>query len=299
MFSGSIVALITPMLNSGKIDFFSLKKLLIYHMHSKTSAILILSTTGEGYSLNFREKCKMLTYVLDFCAKKIPIIMGIGSSSLQAILKQISFYNQTSISGYLISTPYYSCPNQVGLYQYFKKISEFTNIPQIIYNIPRRTGCDILPETIAKLSKITNIVGVKESSGDLSRIKKIKFLSNNHFSILCGDDINIVDFMKLGGCGVISMAANILAKESDQLCFLMYNKHYYQAEKIYRKFYQLYSALTIAPNPAPIKWACKFLGLIKTYKSRLPIINIDKKNMYFLKKILNNTNISYQEINNF
>ncbi|MDQ1237601.1 MAG: 4-hydroxy-tetrahydrodipicolinate synthase [Wigglesworthia glossinidia] len=286
MFSGSIVALITPMLNSGKIDFDSLKNLINYHICNNTSAILIISSTGEGYSLTFKEKCEVLIFSLELCANKIPIITGIGSASFKDITKQISFYNQTKINGFLISTPYYSCPNQDGLYQYFKKISELTNVPQIIYNIPRRTGCDILPKTVAKLSKIKNIVGIKESSGDLSRIKKIKIISDNHFKILCGDDIHILDFIKLGGSGVISMASNIIAKESAQICRLMNNKYYYEAEKIYNKLYNLYHALTIEPNPSAIKWACKFLGLIKTCKSRLPILHISKKHAYFLKNIL-------------
>ncbi|BAC24477.1 dapA [Wigglesworthia glossinidia endosymbiont of Glossina brevipalpis] len=287
MFTGSIVALITPMKKSGKIDFDSIKGLIEYHIVNNTSAILAIGTTGENFSLTFEEQCNIVKYIFETCDKKIPVIAGIISSNIENIKKQINFYNKINISGILISTPYYSCPTQNGIFNYFKEISKNTDIPQIIYNNPKRTGCDILPETVSKLSYIKNIIGIKDSSKDLSRVKKIKFFSKKNFCLLCGDDINILDFMQLGGCGVISTAANIIAYESSSLCRLINNRHYYKAEKLYYNILDLYKILLIAPNPTPIKWACNFLGLIKTKYIRLPMIGLNKKEIFMFKKILN------------
>ncbi|MCV2530999.1 MAG: 4-hydroxy-tetrahydrodipicolinate synthase [Candidatus Lightella neohaematopini] len=280
---GNIVALITPMDESGKIDKYSLKNLIDYHCSNKTNALLITGTTGEFFTLDYEERKQLLLWTLKFNKNRLPIIVGIGSSSTYKAIKIMKQFQQYDISCYLSITPYYICPDQYGVYQHFKTISKHINIPQLIYNNPKRSGCDILPKTIIKLSKINNIIGIKETTYDINRIKFISDTTND-FSILNGNDDNIFTFMISGGNGVISILSNIASNEVSLLIKLILNKEYQKAKIIFSNLLPLCKILTsIAPNPVPIKWICKKIGLISSDTTRLPLTRLtnNKKNILY------------------
>ncbi|QCI26634.1 4-hydroxy-tetrahydrodipicolinate synthase [Buchnera aphidicola (Thelaxes californica)] len=284
MFKGSIVALITPMDEKGKLCPKSLKNLITYHIKNNTSAIVSVGTTGESSTLSQKEHINLVLRTVDLVEKKIPIIAGTGSNATEESINLTQKFENVGISACLSVTPYYNRPTQKGLYEHFKSISENTSLPQILYNIPIRTGCDLLPETIAKLAKYKNIIGIKEATGDLSRINQIKTLIKKNFLLLSGDDATALDFIKLGGDGVISVTANIAAKEMAQMCRIALKEDYYNAQLINQLLMPLHKYLFIETNPIPVKWAAQKLGLIENSKLRLPLTMLSSDN----KKILNN-----------
>ncbi|MCV2518640.1 MAG: 4-hydroxy-tetrahydrodipicolinate synthase [Candidatus Lightella neohaematopini] len=289
--NSNIVALITPMDKSGKIDKYSLKNLIDYHCSNKTNALLITGTTGEFFTLDHEERKQLLLWTLKFNKGRLPIIVGIGSSSTQKAIKIMKYFQYYDISYYLSITPYYICPNQQGIYQHFKTISEHINIPQLIYNNPKRSGCDILPKTIIKLSKISNIIGIKETTYDINRVKLIRNMTNN-FSILNGNDDNILPFMLSGGNGVISVLSNIATNEVSLLIKLIINKEYQKAKTVFNNLLPLCKILTsIAPNPVPIKWICKEVGLISSDNIRLPLTKLTSNKKNILRNIVLKTKL--------
>ncbi|WP_343183146.1 4-hydroxy-tetrahydrodipicolinate synthase [Buchnera aphidicola (Neophyllaphis podocarpi)] len=284
MFRGSIVALITPMDEKGSICCNSLKKLIEYHIKNHTSAIVSVGTTGESATLNQEEHIQVVMKTLEIAENRIPIIAGTGANSTSEGISLTKRFENSGIAGCLTVTPYYNKPTQEGLYQHFKCIAENTDIPQILYNVPTRTGCDLLPKTISRLAKIKNIIGIKEATGDLSRINKILELVNEKFLLLSGDDATALDFIQLGGVGVISVTANIAAKYMAKICSLALKGNFLEARKINKFLIQLHDKLFIEPNPIPIKWAAKKIGLIKSDKLRLPMTKLSHKNKLLLKK---------------
>ncbi|VFP79502.1 4-hydroxy-tetrahydrodipicolinate synthase [Candidatus Erwinia haradaeae] len=287
MFTGSIVALLTPMDNQGKICKKSLKKLINYHVMNGTSAIVALGTTGESVTLKNTERNDLILLILEIADGRIPIIVGTGSPSTAESIVYTQGLENLGVSACLSVTPYYNCPTQEGLYQHFKKISENTDLPQILYNIPLRTGIDLLPETIQRLGDLRNIIGIKEATGNLSRVTQIKKLVNKDFMLLSGDDATALDFMKLGGHGVISVTANIAAREVAKICFLAKHGNFFKAYALNQQLIDLHHALFIEPNPIPIKWVAKRLGLIETDLLRLPMTPLTNISCLFLEKILN------------
>lgn len=299
MLKGNIVALITPMNKEGKICINSLENIINYHIHNKTKAIVSVGTTGESATLTQKEHIELVLLTLKISNNKIPIIAGTGANSTKEAIMLTKKFENSGISACLSVTPYYNKPSQRGLYQHFKKISENTSIPQILYNVPSRTGCDLLPKTIYKLSKLKKIIGIKEASGDLSRVHKIKSLVKKKFIILSGDDATALDFMQLGGHGVISVTSNIAAYEISKMCELALKKKFNKARKIYKKLTQLNNILFMESNPIPIKWIAKKIGLIKNSTLRLPmtqpkkklkqtiLIELNKKKLEIMKKKYN------------
>ncbi|QJC33551.1 4-hydroxy-tetrahydrodipicolinate synthase [Enterobacteriaceae endosymbiont of Donacia provostii] len=283
MFTGSIVALITPMDINGNICKKSFKKLIDYHISSGTKAIVIMGTTGESSTFTYKERISIIMYALDLAQDKIPIIAGTGFNSTSKSISMISDLENSGIIGCLNVTPYYNRPTQDGLYQHFKKIANSTKLPQILYNVPSRTGCDLLPETIYKLSEINNIIGIKEATGDLSRVNKIKNLIKKKFFLISGDDKTALDFMLLGGDGIISVTANIAALEMKTFYDCIKNNNFFQAKKINQHLNILHHQLFIETNPIPVKWVAKRLGLIFSDKMRLPMTPLKKCNQKILE----------------
>lgn len=272
MFSGSIVALVTPMDSEGAIDFSSLEKLIDYHVVNGTSAIVSTGTTGESATLTKDESIEIILKTLEFADGRIPVIASINANSTSEAVSFTNSLSNTGVIGYLIVTPYYNKPTQEGLYQHFKKIAESSTLPQILYNVPSRTGCDLLPMTISRLAKIKNIVAIKEASGNLSRVSQIEQeVNNNNFILLSGDDQSSLDFMVLGGRGVISVTANVAAREMAQLCTLVQQGNFSKAKRLNQYLMPLHQALCIETNPIPVKWACKILELLSTHTLRLPM----------------------------
>ena len=278
MFTGSIVALVTPMDDKGQVDRASLKKLIDYHVASGTSAIVSVGTTGESATLNHDEHVDVVLQTLDLADGRIPVIAGAGANATTEAIALTERFNNTGVVGCLTVTPYYNKPMQEGLFQHFKAIAEHTDLPQILYNVPSRTGCDMLPETIARLAEIKNIIAVKEATGNLSRVSQIQELVNDDsFILLSGDDATALDFMQLGGQGVISVTANVAAREMAELCKLAAEGDFAKARKLNQRLMALHQQLFVEANPIPVKWACKVLGLIATDTMRLPMTPISDK----------------------
>ncbi|QCI17508.1 4-hydroxy-tetrahydrodipicolinate synthase [Buchnera aphidicola (Acyrthosiphon lactucae)] len=291
MFKGSIVALITPMDEKGHICRTSLKRLINYHIINQTKAIVSIGTTGESATLSQEEHINIVMLTLELADKRIPIIAGTGANATTEAISLTQRFENSGIAGCLTVTPYYNRPTQEGLYQHFKAISENTELPQILYNVPSRTGCDLLPETVAKLAKLKNIIGIKEATGDLSRINKIKRLVKNNFLLISGDDTTALDFMQLGGQGVISVTANIAAKEMMKICSYALKGDFIKARSINNRLMLLHEALFLESNPIPIKWLAKKIGLIKNDTLRLPMTPILNSTRLQLEKAIQYANL--------
>ncbi|VFP79077.1 4-hydroxy-tetrahydrodipicolinate synthase [Buchnera aphidicola] len=291
MFKGSIVALITPMDDKGNLCKKSLKKIIQYHIKNKTNAIVSVGTTGESATLNQNEHTNVIMNTLEFADEKIPIIAGTGSNATSESIILTQKLEKSGVSGCLSVTPYYNRPTQKGLYLHFQSIAESTDLPQILYNVPNRTGCSLSPKTIAKLSQFKNIIGLKDASGDLSRVNQIKQIVKNDFILMSGDDTTALDFIQLGGNGVISVTANIAAYHMVKMCNLALKGNFIKARIINKELSILHHLLFKETNPIPIKWAAKYINLIKSDTLRLPMTPLLSKNKKILKKAINSTKL--------
>ena len=271
MFTGSIVALVTPMDDKGNVCRASLKSLIDYHVASGTSAIVSVGTTGESATLSHEEHGDVVMLTLELADGRIPIIAGTGANATAEGISLTKRFEKSGVVGCLTVTPYYNRPTQEGLFQHFKAIAESTDLPQMLYNVPSRTGCDMLPETVGRLAKIKNIIGIKEATGNLSRVSQIQELVDDEFVIVSGDDATALDLMQLGGKGVISVTANIAAREMADLCKLAQEGNFAEARRLNQRLMHLHQKLFVEPNPIPVKWAAKKLGLIATDTLRLPM----------------------------
>ncbi|MFU2127934.1 4-hydroxy-tetrahydrodipicolinate synthase [Gallibacterium anatis] len=271
LFSGSIVALVTPMDSAGEVNYGQLKKLVNYHIEAGTNAIVSVGTSGESATLSIEENIKTILKTLEFADGRIPVIAGTGANATSEAVTMTKLLNGSGIAGCLTVVPYYNKPTQEGMYLHFKTIAECTDLPQILYNVPGRTGSDLLPETVGRLSKIENIVGIKEATGDVSRVKKIKQLAGEDFIVLSGDDATFLDSMKEGAEGVISVTTNVAAADMAKVCQLALAGKFDEAEKINQRLMALHQDLFVESNPIPVKWACYKLGLIDEPTLRLPL----------------------------
>ena len=271
LLQGSIVALVTPMNNHGEVDFENLKQLVEYHVQAGTDAIVSVGTTGESATLSIEENVKVILKTVEFAAGRIPVIAGTGANATSEAVTMTKLLNNSGIVGCLSVVPYYNKPTQEGMYQHFKAIAECTDIPQILYNVPGRTGSDLLPETVGRLSAIPNIIGIKEATGDISRVQKIKQLAGKDFFVFSGDDASCLEAMKLGAEGVISVTSNVAPKAMAEMCRLARQGQFSEAETINQRLMPLHKNLFIESNPIPVKWACYKLGLIANPTLRLPL----------------------------
>ncbi|MCX7097871.1 MAG: 4-hydroxy-tetrahydrodipicolinate synthase [Methylococcales bacterium] len=270
MIQGSIVALVTPMYASGAVDKDSLKKLVEFHIAQGTDALVAVGTTGESATLDENEHCDVIKSVVDYVAGRIPVIAGTGANSTT---EAVSLTRKAKLAGAdacLIVTPYYNKPTQEGLYLHHKAIAEAVDIPQILYNVPGRTACDMLPETVGRLSAIPNIVGVKEATGDLSRVKKIRDLVGQDFAIYTGDDATSREFCLLGGNGTITVTGNVAPRLVHEMIMAAMAGDEATALAIDTKLAGLHKNLFIQSNPIPVKWALAEMGLMGT-GIRLPL----------------------------
>lgn len=273
MFTGSIVALVTPMDEKGNVSRSCLKKLIDYHVANGTSAIVSVGTTGESATLSHDEHGDVVMMTLELADGRIPVIAGTGANATAEAISLTQRFNDSGIVGCLTVTPYYNRPTQEGC-PAFKAIAEHTDLPQILYNVPSRTGCDMLPETVGRLAEIKNIIAIKEATGNLTRVHQIKELVSDDFILLSGDDASALDFMQLGGHGVISVTANVAAREMADMCKLAAEGQFAEARAINQRLMPLHNKLFVEPNPIPVKWACKALGLVATDTLRLPMTPI-------------------------
>lgn len=276
LFHGSITAIITPMNRYGEVDFDALKKLVEYHIAAGTHGIVSVGTTGEAATLSIDENVKTILKTVEFADGRIPVIAGAGANATSEAITMTKLLNDSGVAGCLSVVPYYNKPTQEGMYQHFKAIAECTDLPQILYNVPGRTGSDMQPETVGRLAKISNIVGIKEATGDVSRVAKIKQLAGEDFIFLSGDDATGLESMKLGGQGVISVTNNIAAADMAEMCNLALAGKFDEAEVINQRLMALHKNLFVESNPIPVKWAAYKLGLINDPVLRLPLTTLSE-----------------------
>jgi len=276
MFSGSMVALVTPMREDGSLDGDCLNNLIEFHVTSGTNAIVAVGTTGESATLTVKEHYDVIKQVVTQVDGRISVIAGTGANSTREAIELTQYAKDLGVDAALLVTPYYNRPTQEGLYLHYKAIAEAVNIPQILYNVPSRTACDLLPETVARLSHIKNIIGIKEATGDLSRVAQIKALCGDTMALYTGEDANIVDFILAGGQGVISVTANVAPVLVQAMCAASLAGDEQGAREINKKLDLLNKALFVESNPIPVKWALAEMGLIPT-GIRLPMTSLSEK----------------------
>ena len=262
MMQGSMVALVTPLTAENQLDWDSLHKLVDWHLEKGTHAIVAVGTTGESATLNVREHQEVIAKVVDQVNGRIPVIAGTGANSTDEAIELTKSAKDCGADACLLVTPYYNKPTQEGLFLHHEAVAKAVDIPQLLYNVPGRTGVDMLPETIQRLSHIDNIVGVKEATGDLERAKWIIDNTSDDFLTISGDDETAVELMLLGGKGDISVTANVAPAEIAQLCELAIAGKADEARALNERLMPLHNAMFVESNPIPVKWAVQELGLM-------------------------------------
>jgi len=270
MFHGSMVALVTPMQQDGSLDYEALGSLVDFHIGSGTDAIVAVGTTGESATLDAEEHCAVIRQVVTMAAGRVPVIAGTGSNSTREAIDLSRCAMAGGADACLLVTPYYNKPTQEGLYRHFRAIAEAVAIPQILYNVPGRTVCDMLPETVERLSHISNIVGIKEATGDLQRAREIIARCEGRLDLYSGDDATAMECILNGAKGVISVTANIMPGEMHEMCAAALQGDRETAESFNKRLMPLHRELYLEANPIPVKWALYELGLIPV-GIRLPL----------------------------
>ena len=277
---GSFVALVTPMSSDGSLDFNALEDLVEWHIESGINGIVSVGTTGESTTLTVKEHLKVVENTVNFVNGRILVIAGSGSNSTAQAIETTSESKKLGADYCLLVTPYYNRPNQEGLIQHYLKIADSVDIPQILYNVPSRTACDIKPETVMRLANHQNIVGIKEALDNSERLTELIAISDSivdqkDFSVLSGDDSSFNSFMANGVDGVISVAANIIPKYISQICSFNLSEQFDEAKELDSIFKNLYELLFIESNPMPVKWMLYKMGRIQS-GIRLPLIPFNK-----------------------
>jgi 4-hydroxy-tetrahydrodipicolinate synthase len=275
MISGSLVALVTPMLENGSIDWDKLDALLAWHIEEGTSAIVTVGTTGESATLTVSEHCELIRHTIARVNGAIPVIAGTGANSTAEAVELTAVAHKLGADACLLVTPYYNKPSQEGLYQHYRHIAEAVPVPQILYNVPGRTGVDMLPETIGRLADIGNIIGVKEATGDLQRGREVIDICGDRMVVYSGDDATATELILMGAVGTISVTANVAPALIAEVSRLAHAGDAGQARKIDAGLVALNAALFLESNPIPVKWALAEMGRIAP-GIRLPLTPLEE-----------------------
>lgn len=287
LFEGSGVALITPF-KDGKVNYEKMGELIEWHIANKTDSIIVCGTTGESATMTDEERKTTIKFVVDKVNKRIPVIAGSGSNNTAYSIELSKYCQGIGVDGLLIVTPYYNKTTQDGLIKHYTTIANSVDLPIILYNVPGRTGVNIKPSTVEKLSKVENIVAIKEASGDISQVAEIARLCGEDFAIYSGNDDQIVPILSLGGSGVISVLANILPKETHDIVEKYLSGDVVESRKLQLGVNELVSSLFIEVNPIPVKAAMNLMGM-EAGELRLPLIEISKQNL----EVLRNNMVKY------
>ena len=274
MIKGSIVAIVTPMKDDGSLDLPAMSRLLDWHVEQGTDAIVAVGTTGESATLNVDEHCQVVSHVVEHINGRIPVIAGTGANSTSEAIELTQAAKNEGADACLLVTPYYNKPNQRGLIEHYRKIAESVDIPQILYNVPGRTACDMLADTIHILSEVPNIVGVKEATGSIPRGQEILSLCSEDFALYSGDDATSLDLILAGAVGSISVTANVAPAQVHEMCSLGMAGNEVAARAVDHKIARLHKDLFLESNPISVKWALKEMGLIGP-GIRLPLVELD------------------------
>jgi len=271
MFQGSMVALITPMTDSGDVDNAALEALVAFHLESGTDVIVAMGTTGESATFSHKDHSSIVKQIIKLVAGKIPVIAGTGSNSTTEALELTQAAKDSGADGALLVSPYYNKPSQEGLYQHHKYIADRVALPQLLYNVPGRTAVDMLPDTVVRLSELSNIVAIKEATGDLDRARELIERCGDRIDIISGDDATAIELMLMGGKGNISVTANVAPAQMHELCVAALAGDREKAELINKPLLDLHSKLFVEANPIPVKWLMHKMGY-GSNTLRLPLV---------------------------
>jgi len=285
MFEGALTAMVTPFDKGGKVDDDGLRENVRFQIKKGIHGLVPVGTTGECATLSYEEHNHVVDVVVDAAKGKVPVLAGTGSNSTWEAIMLTKHAREVGADGALLVVPYYNKPTQAGLYQHFKRIAEEIDIPQVIYNIPSRTGLNMLPETMAKLAKLKNIVGVKEASGNLKQIARIIELAGKELSVISGDDSLTLEIMKLGGVGIISVASNLVPDKVAKMVDSFRFGDVKTAKRINEELAPLFRALFIETNPGPVKMAMNWMGMAAG-GLRLPLVELEPENQEKLREVL-------------
>jgi 4-hydroxy-tetrahydrodipicolinate synthase len=263
MITGSIVAVVTPMFEDGRLDIDGLKALIDFHVREKTDGIVIVGTTGESPTVTVQEHCELIKLAVEHAAKRVPVIAGTGGNSTAEAIELTRYAERAGADASLNVVPYYNKPTQEGLYKHFRSVAEAVSLPVILYNVPGRTVADMSNDTALRLAEIDNITGIKDATGNLERGSDLIARAPKDFAVYSGDDASAVALMLLGGKGSISVTANVAPRLNHEMCVAAMAGDVKAARELHFKLLGLHRLLFLEANPIPVKWACQQLGLVK------------------------------------
>lgn len=291
MFSGSITALVTPFTDQGSVDYEALDRLVDFQLENGTDGLAVIGTTGESATMNREEIIAIMSRVIGRVAGRIPIMAGTGTAGTAHTMEQTLTAAEMGAQAALVVTPYYNRPPQSGLEAHFTAVADVSPIPLVLYNVPTRTGVDLLPETVERLSVHANIIGIKEALGERSRTEELLQRCGPDFLVLSGDDPSCLQTMKLGGQGVISVTANVAPARMQQLCAAARDNNWERADALNERLKPLYEVLALESNPIPVKWVAYELKLVGP-GIRLPLVELDKIHRDRLRQVLEETGLA-------
>ena len=290
MLQGSLVAIVTPMFEDGQLDIPSLRALIDFHVEQGSDGIVIVGTTGESPTVDFDEHCLLIKTAVSQVNSRIPVIAGTGANSTKEAIFLTKKAKELGVDACLLVAPYYNKPTQEGLFQHFTAVADAVNIPQILYNVPGRTACDISNDTTLRLAAHPNIVGIKDATGGIERGTDLLLRAPEDFAVYSGDDATALSLMLLGGKGVISVTANVVPKLMHEMCVAAIAGDVVLARNINAKIFALHQKLFVEANPIPVKWVLAQMGLIKT-GIRLPLVNLSAQYVDVLRAACKFANI--------
>lgn len=290
IFKGSAVAIVTPLTSDNKINYKKLRELIEWHIEEKTDAIVICGTTGEASTMTKEEKEKTIKFTVDTVNKRVPVIAGTGSNNTEVSIEMSKYAESVGVDGLLIITPYYNKTNAKGLFKHYEAINNEVNTPIILYNVPSRTGVNITPKQLLELTKLKNIIAIKEASSNISQVAEMKALCQDKIDIYSGNDDQIIPIMALGGIGVISVLANIMPREVHDMAYAYLNGDNNKALNLQLHTMAMVNMLFIETNPIPVKTALNIMGK-EVGNFRLPLYEIDNNNLNLLTETLRKYNL--------
>lgn len=286
IFKGAGVAIVTPMKPNGAVDYDRFRELIEFQIENGTDAIIVCGTTGEASTLTHEEHLEVIKYCVEVVAGRIPVVAGTGSNCTETAIYLSTEAEKYGVDGLLLVTPYYNKATQKGLYAHFKAVADSVKIPIILYNVPSRTGCNILPETVVSLcNDVKNIVAVKEASGNISQVAHLAAMADGKVDIYSGNDDQIVPILSLGGCGVISVLSNVAPRQTHEICQKYFDGDVAGSCKMQLEAIDLCDALFCEVNPIPVKKAVELKGLCGG-TLRMPLTEMEDKNVERLKKAM-------------
>ncbi len=290
MLRGSLVAIVTPMVGDGSLDFPRLRALVDWHIREGTDGIVVVGTTGESPTVDVEEHCELIRVVVEHAKKRIPVIAGTGANSTTEAIELARYAKKVGADYSLSVVPYYNKPTQEGLYRHFRKIAESVDIPQILYNVPGRTACDLQNQTALRLAQVPNIIGLKDATGSIERSSDLVRQAPPNFAVYDGNDASALALMLFGGQGVISVTANVAPKLMHEMCVAAFKGDLATARSINNKLFDLHKNLFIEANPIPVKWAVAQMGLIAS-GIRLPLTPLSEAHHETVRNAMRQTGI--------